>query len=87
VCVQTFASELAVEAFYVAVILRFAGTNKIEDHPLMIRPRIEVTGYEVATAINSIRRWTADLATGALQGPDNIFTLLPKPGIQCVREA
>jgi len=53
----------------------------------MIRPRIEVTGYEVATAINSIHRWTADLATGALQGPDNIITLLPKPGIQCVREA
>ena len=53
VCIQAFAAELAVEAFYVAVVRRFAWTREVKHHALVIGPQIEIAGDEFAAIARS----------------------------------
>ena len=50
--VQTFRSELAIEAFNERIVSRFAWSREVQGNTTMISPQIKIAGDELATLIS-----------------------------------
>lgn len=84
---QALGSELAIEALDVAVICRLARPGKVEHHPLMVSPKIQVTRDKFAAIIHTNNRRITDLTSYPFQGLHHILTAITEAGINCWREA
>ena len=85
--VQTFGSELAVEAFDEGVVGRFAGPGEVEHDVLLVGPQIEITADELAALIDPDRLRVAHLSTNPFEGLDHVFATIIEARINRRRKA
>ena len=85
-CIQTFASDLAVEGFDKGVVSRFARPREVEGHVVRVSPQVEITRHELTALVNSDRLRIVNLTADLFQRHHNIVSAVAEAGINDGRE-
>jgi len=79
--VQTFGSELAIEAFDESVVGRLTGPGEVKRHALRVGPQVEITRDKLGALIHTDRARIAVLPAYPFERRNNVFAAIAEAWI------